>query len=302
MTDSLKEQAKQALEARREAKKQAAEQKVNQSSNAVDAIMQSQARQNKKKADTPQFDIDRLQLYLGEPFKLNEKITVLQPTVGDLIRFGEKEAYSVVHVFTANTTSYRMILWDMDPRVDWCKITDFELFQMLCPTLNQAQTSFLFGDIDFSKLQRYQKQIGEDVSIVLYDPEQDLEIDENMYKKLAWYVRSMFNIYPKIEFGKGRATKEALIDEDRLNYERHKNDPYSSTLLPLISTCLNHPGFKYTKSELVNVGIVEFMDSVQRLQIYESTRALYTGMYSGFVDTSKIPKEQFDFMRNASLT
>ena len=300
MTDSLKEQAKQALEARREAKKQAAEQKVSQSSNAVDAIMQSQARQNKKKADTPQFDIDRLQLYLGEPFKLNEKITVLQPTVGDLIRFGEKEAYSVVHVFTANTTSYRMILWDMG--VDWCKITDFELFQMLCPTLSQAQTSFLFGDIDFSKLQRYQKQIGEDVSIVLYDPEQDLEIDENMYKKLAWYVRSMFNIYPKIEFGKGRATKEALIDEDRLNYERHKNDPYSSTLLPLISTCLNHPGFKYTKSELVNVGIVEFMDSVQRLQIYESTRALYTGMYSGFIDTSKIPKEQFDFMRNASLT
>lgn len=300
MTDSLKEQAKQALEARREAKKQAAEQKVSQSSNAVDAIMQSQARQNKKKADTPQFDIDRLQLYLGEPFKLNEKITVLQPTVGDLIRFGEKEAYSVVHVFTANTTSYRMILWDMG--VDWCEKTDFELFQMLCPTLSQAQTSFLFGDIDFSKLQRYQKQIGEDVSIVLYDPEQDLEIDENMYKKLAWYVRSMFNIYPKIEFGKGRATKEALIDEDRLNYERHKNDPYSSTLLPLISTCLNHPGFKYTKSELVNVGIVEFMDSVQRLQIYESTRALYTGMYSGFVDTSKIPKEQFDFMRNASLT
>ena len=153
MTDSLKEQAKQALEARREAKKQAAEQKVSQSSNAVDAIMQSQARQNKKKADTPQFDIDRLQLYLGEPFKLNEKITVLQPTIGDLIRFGEKEAYSVVHVFTANTTSYRMILWDMG--VDWCKITDFELFQMLCPTLSQAQTSFLFGDIDFSKLQRY---------------------------------------------------------------------------------------------------------------------------------------------------
>lgn len=300
MTDSLKEQAKQALEARREAKKQAAEQKVSQSSNAVDAIMQSQARQNKKKADTPQFDIDRLQLYLGEPFKLNEKITVLQPTIGDLIRFGEKEAYSVVHVFTANTTSYRMILWDMG--VDWCKITDFELFQMLCPTLSQAQTSFLFGDIDFSKLQRYQKQIGEDVSIVLYDPVQDLEIDENMYKKLAWYVRSMFNIFPKIEFGKGRATKEMLVDEDRLNYEKHKNDPYASTLLPLISTCLNHPGFKYTKSELVNVGIVEFMDSVQRLQIYESTRALYTGMYSGFVDTSKIPKEQFDFMRNASLT
>ena len=39
------------------------------------------------------------------------------------------------------------------------------------------------------------------------------------------------------------------------------------------------------------------MDSVQRLQIYESTHALMSGMYSGFCDTSKISKEQFNFMR-----
>lgn len=299
MTDSLKDQAVKQLEAKREAKAKAVEEKQSRDSNAIDAIRQSQERQKRKKADKPQLNLDKLQLFLGEPFKLNDKIEILQPTVGELIRFGEKEAYSVIHVFTANTTSYRLILWDMG--VDWCKLSDFELFQMLCPTLRPEQTSFLFGDLDFSKLQRYQKQISEEVSVVLYDPEQDLEIDEETYKKLAWYVRNMFNIFPKNEFGKGRATKEALIDEDRLNYEKHKDDPYTSTLLPLISTCLNHPGFKYTKKELVDVGIVEFMDSVQRLQIYESTRALYSGMYSGFVDTSKIPKEQFDFTRSASI-
>lgn len=294
MTDSLKEQAINKLKAKHEAEQKAAEERYNDSQ-MVNTIKESQARVNKKK-QKPQLDIDKLQLYLGEPFKLNDKITVLQPTVGELIRFGEKEVYSVVHIFTANTTSYRMILWDMG--VDWCKITDFDLFQMLCPTLPQESTKILFGDLDFSKLQRYQKQIGEETSVVLWDPEQELEIDESTYNKLAWYVRNMFNIFPKNEFGKNRATKEALIDEDRINYEKHKNDPYSSTLLPLISSCLNHPGFKYSKSELVNVGVVEFMDSVQRLQIYESSRALLQGSYSGFVDTSKIDKAQFDFMRN----
>lgn len=39
------------------------------------------------------------------------------------------------------------------------------------------------------------------------------------------------------------------------------------------------------------------MDSVQRLQIYESTCALMSGMYSGMCDMSKVPKEQFNFMR-----
>ena len=49
------------------------------------------------------------------------------------------------------------------------------------------------------------------------------------------------------------------------------------------------------------VGIVEFMDSVQRLQIYESSTALMKGMYSGFLDTSKINKEELNFMRDISF-
>ena len=40
------------------------------------------------------------------------------------------------------------------------------------------------------------------------------------------------------------------------------------------------------------------MDSVQRLQIYESTNALWKGMSSGFVDSSKINKEELNFMRS----
>ena len=39
------------------------------------------------------------------------------------------------------------------------------------------------------------------------------------------------------------------------------------------------------------------MDSVKRLQVYESSTALLKGVFSGFVDTSKIDKEEFDFMR-----
>ena len=42
------------------------------------------------------------------------------------------------------------------------------------------------------------------------------------------------------------------------------------------------------------------MDSVQRLQVYESSTALLKGAYSGFVDTSKINKDDFNFMRELS--
>ena len=50
--------------------------------------------------------------------------------------------------------------------------------------------------------------------------------------------------------------------------------------------------------ELREVGLYQFMDSVKRLQIYESSRALLNGLYCGFSDLSKINKNEFNFMRD----
>ena len=71
--------------------------------------------------------------------------------------------------------------------------------------------------------------------------------------------------------------------------EKKKDKGYTSSfLLPLISSMVNHPGFKYKLQELKEVGIVQFMDSVKRLQLYENTTALMSGVYSGMLDSSKM--------------
>ena len=102
----------------------------------------------------------------------------------------------------------------------------------------------------------------------------------------------MFDIHIKVEHAKNKATKEAMIWEDEMNLKteeqkKSKRDYEKSTLLPLISAMVNHPGFKYKTSELKEIGIVQFMDSVKRLQTYENATALLKGMYSGFIDVSK---------------
>ena len=78
----------------------------------------------------------------------------------------------------------------------------------------------------------------------------------------------------------------------------NKDEDKHSNLLSLISACVNHPGFKYKLQELREVGLYQFMDSVKRLQIYESSRALLNGLYCGFSDLSKINKNEFNFMRD----
>lgn len=257
--------------------------------------------QDNTQNNKPKFEFDRLKMYFGEPYIIKTEtymININQPTIGNILDIGEREFYSMLNIFVSNTTSYRLQLWDMG--VDWNKISDYELFCMLIKGLNKEITCLLFGDIDFQYFELYSKKLEDNEVLTLYNKEQNIEISEETYRHISEYLRLMFNIYPKVEKAKGKATKEAIIEEDRmnLNLELKKNKGYKSMLLPLVSSCINHPGFKYKLNEVREIGIVQFMDSVQRLQIYESTVALNSGMYSGMCDLSKVDKNLFNFMRD----
>ena len=272
---------------------------------AVNLTVQKEHKKNESiiEQNKTDYQFDMLRLYFGEDYHVTDDIVIHQPTIGDIIEYGEDYVYSVVNVFVANTTTYRLTLWDIG--IDWNKISDFELFASLISGLNVEKTKLLFGDLDWSKFKKASMVLedGTNSPMLLYNEEQDIFVTEEIYLHISAYIRKMFNINPKVEKAKGKTTKQWMIDEERQKREREKleraKDPYSnnSTLFPMISACVNHPGFKYKSSELKEVGIIEFMDSVQRLQIYENTRALIQGSYSGFCDTSKIDKNQFNFMR-----
>ena len=159
----------------------------------------------------------------------------------------------------------------------------------------------LFKNIDITDFQLYKEKETEDSEekLCLYSSTYDIKLYEEDYMQIAEYIREMLNIHPKVEKAKGKTAKRWMIDEDKMN-ALHRDEKNISTLLPLVSACVNHPGFKYKLQELREVGIYQFMDSVQRLQIYESSRALLQGSYSGFCDTSKVPQDNFNFMRDIS--
>lgn len=254
------------------------------------------------------YTFDRLRMYFGEPYEIKSNdtiITIYSPTLGDILECGESHFYSMLYTFIGNPTMYRLQLWDLN--VDWNKISDYELFCTLIKTVNNDISKYVFGDINFQSFDLYNKTEknvdGEEIQTpTLYSQEHNLEISENVYLEIREYLRLMFNIYPKVEKAKGKTTKEWMIEEERNKLESEKNNPKStSTLLPLVSFCVNHPGFKYKTKELKEIGIVQFMDSVQRLQIYESTRALNSGLYCGMADLSKVSKDQFNFMRDVEI-
>lgn len=292
---------------------------------SVYGFVNNQHKTTKKK---DLYHFNKLRLYRGRPYTIpipdlykdtfTRPITIYTPKVKDIIDFDEYDGdtafYSqLLNPFIAHTTQYRLILWKNGK--DQNNIPDFELFCSLIRTLDGLDTSVLFGDLNFNLFKPYRfplseedikaneehkddkKQIPIRPKMLLLNEEQKVAIDEKVYDTMAEYLRTMFNIFPKVEKATGLATKKSIIQEDEFNQQMNK-DKESSFLQPLISACVNHPGFKYKTSELDEVNIVEFMDSVKRLQIYESTVSLSRGMYSGFCDVSKVDKNLFNFMRD----
>ena len=247
-----------------------------------------------------QFTFDKLKMYFCEDYQTQSGIIVREPRIGEILQIGEEDFYKNLNIWITNPTSYRVALWHMD--VDWCKTTDFELFCSLYKAIDPDICSMIIPNINISTFeQKYRVLSEEEYELVLYSEEQDEVIDNNTYLEISQYLRTLFNIFPKDEYGKGRSTKEAMIWEDEEEAKK-KDDSYKSSLYPLVSSCINHPGFKHSLADLRDVGIFEFMDSVNRLQVYENTRALLSGSMSGFCDTSKIDKENFNFMRDISIS
>lgn len=244
------------------------------------------------------YDFDELKMYFGEDYWVTNKIKISQPTIGDILNYGDIKFYSMINTLCANTTTFRLDLWKKG--IDWNKISDFSLFASIIKGYTPENTSLIFGDLNLSWFETIpnsnvlvyipRDEVGQ---VIPFDYEDPIIIDEFVYTRMVKYIRIMFNINPKVEFAKNKATKEAIIWEDEMNLKedekKKSNKGYTSSfLLPLVSSMVNHPGFKYKLEELKDIGIVQFMDSVKRLQLYESTTALMSGVYSGMMDTSKM--------------
>lgn len=237
-------------------------------------------------------DVDDLKLYIGDDYVINDQIKILQPTIKQIADFGERDFFSVVHTVTAIPSDMKAILDDMG--LDWMEVDDFELFAMLSQTLTPDRTSLLFGDLDFSKLKLFNHPQIEG-EIILADIETGIRIDKMIYLRIVSYLRKAFNITPKIEKAANKMTKKILIDEDRNRMQQNKDKPFKSFLLPMISSVKVKQG--YTKEYVLNMGYVEFMNDIARLQVIHNADHLLSACYAGTIDMKKINKSELNWMK-----
>lgn len=237
-------------------------------------------------------DIDPLKLYLGEDYVINDRIVIHQPKIGEVIGFGEKEFFALIHTITAIPSDMKSRLWDSG--INWMEIKDYELFQILAPSLQPEDTRLIFGDdVDFRGLRPHKNTQND--TIVMFDPDTGLLIDELIYIRIVNYLRLMCGIKPKVEKAFNKTTRDVMIQIDRDDIAFQKTQPYKSFLFPLISAVKVRTG--YTLEYIKNEGYVEFMNDVKRLQLIVESDHLMNGVYSGMLDTKKIDLKKYDWMK-----
>lgn len=239
-----------------------------------------------------QSDKDKLGIFFGKPFQINSKISIRQPTLGEIVEYGEANFFSLISCATAISSEYKSLLWDAG--IDYEQIDDFCMFSWMMCRQDVNTTKILFGDLDFTKLKPV---VREDGQTILYDPDQDITIDFNLHRRIKEYFKDAYGIEKKPEKAANKITKMKLIEIDRMDKESASKKARESTLQPLISSLVNHPGFKYDFDGVLKLTFGQIMDAIQRLQIIQTAQSLMQGSMSGFCDTSKVPKHLWDWTR-----
>lgn len=250
--------------------------------------------------------IDQLKLLRGRPIQINEFITLNQPRIGEIEECGEQNFINTFWLICSSA-------WDMpaafdDMGVDFMTVPDWDYFMQTVRGMPVDIMKMIFGELDFSRLELCGKVV-EDGSkeVVLANVEPmvyrdktydagELMITKADYDAFIPYVREMIGFQHKGRKAKNRATAKILIQDDRKSRERNKNKPYESTLLNAIISLVNTEEFAYTYESVFDITIYQLMKSLIQIQGKKQAIALLQGSMGGFVDTSKIPSKNFQWM------
>jgi hypothetical protein len=243
------------------------------------------------------FQVDELKLYMSEDIKIANGIVLKCPKIRDVAEFGESAYFSMANTICATPSSMMVALDDM--KLNYMKVSDFELFMMLCQSLKPEATHLLLGDLDLTKFKPRPYGPTQDVVLVYEGTENDehpIVINPIIHEVLTTYIRKMHNFKKEVKKAGNEITRKMLIRLARQDAEMAKNKPHESFLRPVISAVKCRMG--YEMSYIKNMGIFELMDDLSRLNIIIQADAALGGMYSGFVDTKKMDKTVLNWTRN----
>lgn len=270
------------------------------------------------------FDVDDLKIYRGSDIRITDKIIVTQPTIDQIIEFGEKRYFQAVHCLTGVGADFKWQLWDYY-KTDYTTIDDYELFKLMTWKILSSKKyihkeltenrdkyeeylknmseedldemlinplSLILKDIDLADFEEYESDRSQET--FLYDKEHEITIDRFVYARIVDAVRKIHGLKRNNQMPANERTKMDLIEDARDEAMMAARKPYKSVLKPLISALAVKTGQLGSES-IWNTKINMFFDSIKRISKIQDAELLLQGAYSGFASLKDVDKSRLDW-------
>lgn len=269
------------------------------------------------------FDVDDLKIYRGSDIPITDKIVVTQPTIDQIIEFGEKRYFQSVHTLTGVGADFKWQLWDW-LNVDYTTVDDFELFKLFIVKILSSKKYLhkelmenqdkheeqlkdiseeelaemlvnpvsLILNIDFADFEEYESDKNQET--ILYDKEHDITIDRFVYAKIVDAVRKIHGLKRNNQLPANERTKMDLIEDARDEARMAAQKEYKSALKPLISALAVKTGQLGSES-IWNTKINMFFDAIKRISKIQDAELLLQGAYSGFASLKGVDKSRLEW-------
>ena len=270
------------------------------------------------------FEIDELKIYKGDDIRITDKIVVIQPTIDQIMEFGEKRYFQTVHCLTGVGADFKWQLWDYFG-IDYTTIDDFELFKkIIFPSLMSKKKiynelmkhqeeyeeqlkkiskedlaemlvnplSLVLKDVDLADFEEYESDKNQET--ILYDKEHDITIDRFVYTRIVDAVRKIHGFKRNNQLPANEITKMFLIDDAREEAIAASQKEYKSVLKPLISALVVKTG-QLGSDSIWNTKINMFFDAIKRINKIQDATLLLQGAYSGFASLKGVDKDRLDW-------
>lgn len=270
-----------------------------------------------------EYEFDELKIYRGMDIQITPKITIMQPTIGQIADFGERRYFSAVHTLCAVGADLKWQLNDY-MGIDYTQIEDYDLFvKFISQIVSSRKKIYKELTENPDKYEEELKSISQDMlddmlinplglilnidlgdfipctdktndQIVLYDIEHDITIDRVVYMRMIDAVRKIHGIKRNNEIPGNERTRLDLIEDARDEALMAAKKPYCSILKPLVSALTVKCGL-CGDDRIWNMPVNTFLDNIKRANKIQDSTLLLQGAYSGFASLKEIDKERLDW-------
>lgn len=230
-------------------------------------------------------------LLYKDRYSINDKIDVMIPTVGEILR-DEDSYYRLVTLLTAMPIDLMVQL--TDAKVDYTSINEFDLFMLLFPGLREEDTSLIFGDLD---LKKFKPRINEQNGLpLLYDEESDIKIDRAIHAYIAEALRKIHHLEKNRRKPANTEAQEYLLKRAREKQKRRMNRREDSQLEALIVAMVNAEQYKYDFETTKELSIYQFNESVRQIIKKVDYDNRMHGIYAGTISAKEFSREDLNWL------